>query len=476
MAQIELSGSQAEAPLPNQMTHEEHENGNHDPRILTVEEEQPPNTTRKRRPWSSQDFKSILSPSPSFVESRRSSKDDLSVTSGPVTPKRPAVAPRGLSLQMPPRDLTSTSTANLSKRIPLSPKPESSASYPSPASVLPRRSRGLDFSRAATNLHHSTLAESSPESSPIVGSRGGIFPRKGLFSPQSSLTMPESPSNLSSSLWSTMPNAERSGLSSSVGSSSMMEYESGSSSSDDGDALMESENDDTIHMTPHVNNKGDGFMNPFGGPLVSSPGGDGVGEFSPAAQKLVSYQRARVKSRKKRMSSSSASGHSSMHSPGPSSPPILRSIESSLSISSGFFLDEQIKKEVKSRRESLSLGTNAMQLSDAEESEDGRDLRQMRSHEDVPIPTPVTPSMEDRRSVIRRAVTRRTNMLVCLTSSIRRYTFVVTWCNDTCLSRSQRGLLAYGLHCSKREHPLIPKPSAKRRSFVRSARATLTVT
>lgn len=93
---------------------------------------------------------------------------------------------------------------------------------------------------------------------------------------------------------------------------------------------------------------------------------------------------------------------------------MLRSIESNLSISGGYFLDDHVKKEVKSRRESLSLGTTAMQLSDAEDSEDGGGLRRMRSHEDVPIPTPVTPSMEDRRSVIRRAVTRRTNMLVCL--------------------------------------------------------------
>lgn len=413
MAHIELSGSQPDAPLRSQMTQEDNENGSHEPEIPANEEERLPETAKKRRSWSSQDFKSILSPSPSFAESRRSSKDDLSVASGPVTPKRPAVPPRGLSLQMPPRDLTSTSTANLSKRIPLSPKPESSASYPSPASVLPRRSRGLDFSRAATNLHHSTLAESSPESSPIVGSRSGIFPRKGLFSPPSSLNMPESPSNPAGALWSNMPNAERSGLSSSVGSSSMIEYEFGSSSSDDGDPMMESENDDTIHMTPYVNHIGNGFMNPFGSPLVSSPGGDGVGEFSPAAQKLMSYQRARVKSRRKRISSSSASGHSSMYSPGPSSPPLLRSIESSLSISGGYFVDEHTKKQVNSRRESLSLGTTAMQLSDAEESEDGGDLRQMRSHEDVPIPTPVTPSMEDRRSVIRRAVTRRTNMLVC---------------------------------------------------------------
>lgn len=54
-----------------------------------------------------------------------------------------------------------------------------------------------------------------------------------------------------------------------------------------------------------------------------------------------------------------------------------------------------------------------MQLSDADQSDDGVTLRRMRSHEDVPVPTPVTPTLDDRRNVIRRAVTRRTNMLVC---------------------------------------------------------------
>ena len=189
-----------------------------------------------------------------------------------------------------------------------------------------------------------------------------------------------------------------------------MEYESESSTSD-GDAMMDGEDDDTIHMTPHVYNT-NGFANPFGAPLVSSPGGDGIGEYTPAAVKLMSYQRARVKSRRNRMSSSSASAQSSMHSPGPSSPPLLRSIESSLSINNGYFMDDTARREVNSRRESLSLGTNDMQLSDAEQSDDGGELRQIHSHEDVPIPAPVTPSIEERRSVIRRAVTRRTNMLV----------------------------------------------------------------
>lgn len=421
MADIEVS----ETSLPSQYTQPEQEqetrNGSGEHGISKIEAENSSLFQSRRRPWSSQDFRSILSPSPYFVENQRSSKDDINIASGPVTPKRLNVAPRGLSLQMPPTDISSTSTANLSKRIPLSPKPDSSASYPSPSSVLPRRSRGMDFSRAATNLHHSTLAESSPESSPIVGSRGGMLPRKGLFNP-SGLPVPESPGVVPNLPWSSMVNAEKSGLSSSVGSSSLMEYGSGSTSSDGDEVMDNGEDDDTIHMTPHIRSIGNGFGNPFAS-VASSPGGDGMGSFSPAATKMMSYQRARVKSRRKRMSSSSASGQSSMHSPGPSSPPLLKSIESSMSINGGYFPDDPGKKQFDSRRESLSLGTNDMQLSDTEQSDEGGFLR-MHSHEDVPIPTPVTPIMDDRRNVIRKAVTRRGNMLVCLLSATDSISYI----------------------------------------------------
>ena len=193
-----------------------------------------------------------------------------------------------------------------------------------------------------------------------------------------------------------------------------MDDDSGTTSSDQDEVMDIGEDDDTIHMTPHI--KGFmGLMNPFGS-VASSPGGDGVGHFSPHATKLMSYQRARINSRRSRTrkSSSSASGQSSMHSPGPpQSPPLMKSSESTMSISGGFFLDEPTKKEIRSRRESLSLGTNDMQLSDAEQSDDGDSLL-MNVHEDVPIATPVTPSIEERRQVVRRAVTRRSNLMVSL--------------------------------------------------------------
>lgn len=191
----------------------------------------------------------------------------------------------------------------------------------------------------------------------------------------------------------------------------MMDDDSATTSSDEDEVMDIGEDDDTIHMTPHIN--GIGLINPFGS-VASSPGGDGVGHFSPHATKLMSYQRARMNSRRSRTrkSSSSASGRSSMHSPGPpQSPPLMRSSESNVSFGGGFVLDEPTKMEIRSRRESLSLGTNDMQLSDAEQSDDGQNL-QSNVHEEIPIVAPVTPSMEERKQVVRRAVTRRSNLMV----------------------------------------------------------------
>ncbi len=376
--------------------------------VPTVYEPRPRSATQQR-PWSSQGLK----PSPSFIDTKRGSKDDSDIVPHPVTPKRPGFPHRGLSLQMPPRDLSSTSTANLStaKKIPVSPKPEISTAYTSPTSVLPRHSRGLDFSRAATNLHHSTLAEqSSPESSPTVGGRRGMnFPaRKNLFSPPGFSNVPESPGSTPSSHWSTMANAEKMGISSSVGSSSVIENDSCSSSSGGDEAMDLGEDDNTVSMTPSDYSNGIGLMNPFGS-------ADNAGPFSPAASKLLSYQRARIQSRRSRTrkSSSSTGGHSAMQSPVPPSPPLLRSIESGLNINVGFLMDEPTKRAYESRRESLSLGTSDMQLSDAEQSEDGGNLH-IGSHEEGPIPAPVTPSMEGGRQVVRKAIGKRSNLLVGL--------------------------------------------------------------
>ena len=403
--------------LSSQLTSQlqKEQNGNH---LSTIRRSKsPPSRSSSRpRPWSSIELKPKLSASPSFLEPSKSSKDDFYLPSEPVTPRRPSSSlSRGLSLQMPPRDISSSSianlTTNLANRVPVSPKLESAISHGSPTTVLPRRSRGLDFSRACTNLHHSTLAEqSSPDSSPIISGRGVIIPsRKSIHSASGTNNVPDSPSSTANSMWSTLASVDRTGVSSSVGSVNMIDSDSGSTSSDGDHVMGHPDDEDTIHGTPQIRN---GIRNQFAYGSISSPGIDMISPFSPSAANLMSFQRARLKhGRKSRTSSSSISGQSSMASPGPVSPPLLKSIESNLN--GGYFGVELDRRNIESRRESLSLGTNELNMSDGVESEDGETCR-TSPHDALGIPIPVTP--DERRSVIRRAVTRRGgNLLVsCL--------------------------------------------------------------
>ena len=374
-------------------------------------------TPSKPRPWSSIDLKPLaLSPSPAFLEPPKVSKDDTCLDQSPVTPKRPSLPARGLSLQMPSRDVSSSSTANLTtnliNRVPLSPKLDSSASYGVPGSVLPRRSRGMDFSRACTNLHHSTLAEqSSPDSSPVIGGRAMNIPsRKSMHNGSMISGIPDSPINGPGFLWSTMAGADKTGTSSSVGSVTMLDSDTGSDSSEADEVMRSADDEDTIYMTPHASKQvGLGMGNPFVTGTTASSGMDIANPFSPAAANFMNFQRARLRRGKSRKSSSSASRRSSMASPGPSSPPLLKSIESSLN--GNYFQKDMSRKDVESRRESLSLGTSDLNISDGGESEEGESNR-ISPNDGLGIPMPVTPTLDERRSVIRRAVTRRGNLLV----------------------------------------------------------------
>ncbi|KAL9009946.1 MAG: hypothetical protein Q9173_005071 [Seirophora scorigena] len=365
----------------------------------------------KTRPWSTEGVQGVLYPSPVLIEGK-ASKDDINLPPhNPVTPKRPNYPARGLSLQMPPRDTSSTSTANLIKRVvPLSPRLDPSPSYPtSPGSALPRRSRGLDFSRSRTSLHHSILAEqSSPDSSPVVGGRGGITipSRKSIYNSTNTPLVPDSPGTLPGSLWSTGASTERGGVSSSLGSVGMIEYGSGSSSSEEDELMGHDEEEDTIHMTPQIWRSGNGSTNLFGAPTASSPGADPSNPFSPAAAKSMSFPRPRTRQRRVRKSSSSASGYSGYPPSGPVSPaPLLRSIESSTTAD---VHKDPSKQEIDSRRQSLSLGTCDLELSDGDQSEGGKST--ISPQEDSATPTLATPG-DERRDVIRRAVNRRGNLL-----------------------------------------------------------------
>jgi hypothetical protein len=338
-----------------------------------------------------------LSPSPKFREpEKKKAQDDSALSDNPTTPRRPAFPLRGLSLQMPARDLMSPSTQAYISRVPLSPKLDHSQTYGSPSSVLPRRSRGLDFSRAATNLHHSTLAEqSSPDSSPTIGGRAMNIPnRKNGLHFSSNL---ESMNNNSSSLWSTMANADRMVVSSSLGSVNMLGSESSGSSSDEDDLMDADDIDDSILSTPQINKMSGPFST-----TQPSPGNGWVGQ-SPAVSSLMNFQRARLRHGKSRKSSSSGSGNS-MASPKSKSPPTMRSLEN---MNTGYFGGREIGEGMQARRESISWAANQLHISGSE-SDDGTLKSTLENVDGMPI----TPGRDGQRGVIRRAVTRRGNMLV----------------------------------------------------------------
>ncbi|KAF1995361.1 hypothetical protein P154DRAFT_445675 [Amniculicola lignicola CBS 123094] len=316
-----------------------------------------------------------LSPSPNLREAPRTAKDDL-VT--PRTPRRPELLARGLSLQMPPHEMPMPSPAHFAARVPLSPQLDARNTYASPASLLPRRSRGAEFSRACTNLHHSTLAEqSSPDSSPTITQKGMFIPSRR---PRANSMILDSPNINMHSAWG-MGHGDRMAASSSMGSINMMGSDDSSSDMDEGDPMDPDDNDDPMLMTPQAMKTSN---TPFGGP----PGSTGAWSsmFSPGGPPtFMSIQRARLRKGRSRKSSSSASAHSSMASPGPNSPPNGKG--------EGYFAREAVIRKSGSRRESLSLFTNDLHISSGNDSGDESTAK------------PRTPG------VVRRPVTRRGNLL-----------------------------------------------------------------
>ena len=196
-----------------------------------------------------------------------------------------------------------------------------------------------------------------------------------------------------------MPNTERPSLSSSVSSVNMLDSDNDSSSSSEDD-VMEGDNEDVILSTPQVSKLSNNFIT---GPF-NSPGGEWMGtQKASAAARMMSFQRARLRKGRSRNSSSSVSVNSSKPSPGPLSPPLLKSIET---MSNSYFSQGLTRHQVQSRRESLSLGTDDLHSSDSEDGEgrgNGNPAYQSSSSG--------TPA-EGPRGVIRRAVTRRGNLLV----------------------------------------------------------------
>lgn len=422
---------------------------------------------------------------------RRTSKDDSTISlplrdsfssstspSGPVplappvTPHRSEFPMRGLSLQMPPQASTPPSQQQLqhhsnqhqqshqhqhqpnppgSKPAPLSPKLDHSQIYSSPTNILPRRSRGLDFSRAATSLHHTTIAEqSSPDSSPTVGGRAMNIPsrRPGDFG---------APEQTSNSLWSMMGNQERFHISSSLGSAANIV--SDSSTSSDEDDIMDEDMDEPYLMTPQVVKS-----NPHASQAASGwPAGAG----SPAVNSLLSFQQ---RQRPRKQPKKKERGPFSMGCPPtPSAANVLSKSPPTNPVPYGNMAKEMSSSHA--RRESISWAANQLNIagSDSEDS----------PKTGVNVDGVLGPGADPQNRVVRRAVTRRSNLLVCNPSpSSLLLACMPLFIADrlTCEnSRSPKTSPASKLHLPKKVPPSSPSFAANRRSSVRCARTSTSI-
>lgn len=321
---------------------------------------------------------SQLSPSPFILDaSRRTSKDDSAVRRGKtedpaplLTPRHPEFPMHGLSLHMPQREADASAHPSYMKPAPLSPKLDHSQIYASPTNILPRRSRGLDFSRAATSLHHSMLAEqSSPDSSPIIGGRAMNIPRRsnGEYGAEQSST----------SLRSMMGNHERLPISNSVGSINPVASDSSSSGDDE---FMDDEMEDAILTTPRV--AGTNAQSQNIQPVPWMPGG------SPIINRLSSFRTRPRKQPRKKPRGLAALGFNTALSRSPPSNNIIKEMR-----------DVPVGHP---RRESISWAANQLHISGSESDDKPME---MGEH------SPITPSRDGVRGVVKRVVTRRGNLL-----------------------------------------------------------------
>lgn len=309
----------------------------------------------------------------------------------PVTPHRSEFPMRGLSLHMPQPQASTPPTQQsgslLPKPAPLSPKLDHSQIYSSPTNILPRRSRGLDFSRAATSLHHTTIAEqSSPDSSPTVGGRAMNIPgrRAAHFG---------APEQTSNSLWSMMGNQERHHISTSLGSAANLALVSDFSNSSDEDDIMDEDMEEPYETTPQVLRN-----QPFG---LQAGSGWPAGSGSPAVNSLLSFQQ---RQRPRKQSKKKGRGPLGVgFPPTPSAAGMLSKSPPTNTISYGNMAKEMNPSHA--RRESISWAANNLNIggSDSEDS----------PKTGVNVDGVLGPGADVQNRVVRRAVTRRSNLLVC---------------------------------------------------------------
>ncbi|KAK3956749.1 hypothetical protein QBC32DRAFT_87206 [Pseudoneurospora amorphoporcata] len=388
-----------------------------------------------------------LSPAPHiFRDPRRQSQDDIAIrdkervadgnafSAQPSTPVRAGFPIRGLALQLPqlgegdalhlshlqhpqvhvnlnatspsaphsqshshsqpqsqqpssnPVASASTSSAYVKPAAPapLSPKLDHSHIYASPSpNILPRRSRGLDFSRAATTLHHSTVVDqASPSSSPTIGSRAMNIPAgPGRWPGEHGTTMEQT----SNSLWSVMGNRghERMHVSNSLGTNAHLSHAlfTDTSSSSDDDDLMDEDMEEPIVTTPSASKMAMGGQHPW------MPGGS-----SPAVSSLLSFQQRQRRKQPKSRKHKTPLGLG-FH---PTTP-----MGATMSMSPPQGLDGP-----QPRRESISLAANQLHISGSESDDPSRQLEAVDS-----------PS---RPGVIRRTVTRHRGNLLPKTKGFAR--------------------------------------------------------
>ncbi|KAI6244650.1 hypothetical protein HI914_07326 [Erysiphe necator] len=317
-----------------------------------------------------------LSPSSSSKESEKRIWRDDSIIDKPLNvPQSSSHLLHGLTLKMPPRELK-----NPSEFIPVSPNLEIFTT-----NMLPRHSRGMDFSRAATNLHHSTLADkSSPESSPIATGRAvSIHYKTNGFSVGNCGDFHHNISKI----WPTSGGTDQMNLSSSLGSINMMMGSDSSDSCFDEDDLMD-DIDDSILTTPHSKRFGDLNQDI----LEDNWLGQSISNFTPS-----NFKKNKRKSKKRNLNCESLNTTVGLITK--QSANICNNNNSTQGLET--LIDTGYQK-----RESKSWTTNKPHVSENESDE--KASKNMLENIDSP---PITPSREGQRGVIRRPVTRRGNML-----------------------------------------------------------------
>lgn len=175
----------------------------------------------------------------------------------------------------------------------------------------------------------------------------------------------------------------------------MLCSESSDTSSDE-DLMDADDIDDSILTTPQVSNRMPAGLNIWAQPQPS-PGNNWMNQ-PPAASSLINFQRARMRLNRNKKGSSSSS---SMASPMSRSPPAANTDAMN---TSSFAKD--LRSGTQSRRESISWAANQLHI-DGSESDDGT----LKSTLENPENLPTTPARDAQRGVIKRAVTRRGNML-----------------------------------------------------------------